>query len=92
MAVLKKWTKDPDAVLDYSIDWSTWLQTGDEIASATWTVPTGIVLDSQDESTTRTVAWLSSGTAGVNYDLGCLITTTSGRLDERTITIKVRER
>ena len=92
MAVIKKWTKDPDAVLDYSVDWGTWLQTGDKIDSATWTVPTGIVLDSQEESTTRAVAWVSGGTAGVNYTLGCLIETTSDRTDKRSITIKVRER
>ncbi|MBK8246576.1 MAG: hypothetical protein IPK85_04130 [Gemmatimonadetes bacterium] len=31
-------TKDPDAVLDYSIAWDEWLD-GDTIASATWTGP-----------------------------------------------------
>jgi hypothetical protein len=25
------WIKDPDAVLDYTVDWSAWLESGDTI-------------------------------------------------------------
>ena len=95
MSVLAKFTKDPDAVLDYGIDWSSWMHTGDELKAGTpavWTVPTGITLSSQEQTTTRAIIWLSGGTAGLNYDLACKITTVGGRVDERTITIKVRQR
>ena len=30
-------TQDPSAVLDYTIDWSQWLPSGDTITAATWT-------------------------------------------------------
>jgi hypothetical protein len=87
-----KFTKDPDAVLDYGFDWAAWLQTGETISSATWTVPTGITKTTQTENTTETVIWLSGGTAGTNYDVSCRIVTSGGRTDDRTMTIKVSER
>ena len=31
-------TKDPSAVLDYTLDWSEWLPSGDEISSSTVTI------------------------------------------------------
>ena len=33
-------TKDPDAVLDYSVDWSLWLA-GDEISTSEWILEEG---------------------------------------------------
>lgn len=87
-----KFNKDPNAVLDYGFDWSSWLQTGETISSATWTVPTGITKTSQTESTTETIVWLSGGTAGTSYDVSCRIVTSQGRTDDRTMTIKVAER
>lgn len=84
--------KDPDATLDYGLDWSGWLQDSETISTAVWTVPTGITKSSQQESSTETVIWLSGGTAGTNYNLSCKITTSSGRIDERTMTIIVRNR
>ena len=37
-------TKDPDAVLDYSVDWSLWLA-GDTISSSEWLLDDGGVLE-----------------------------------------------
>lgn len=83
--------KDPDAVLDYSVDWSAWLDT-DTIATSAWTAATGITVDSDTNSTTIATVWLSGGTAGRNYAVTNRITTAAGRTDDRTIIIKVRER
>lgn len=33
---------DPDEVLQYDVDWSDWLDTGDTIAASDWDVPAGI--------------------------------------------------
>jgi hypothetical protein len=87
-----KFTKDPNAVLDYGFDWTLWLQTGETISSSTWTVPTGLTKDTDTKTTTATVVWLSGGTAGTNYDVTCRIVTSGGRTDDRTMTIKVSER
>jgi len=83
--------KDPDAVLDYQVDWSDWLDT-DTISTSTWTVPTGITKDSDTNTTTAATIWLSGGTAGTSYNIVNHIVTAAGREDDRTIIIKVRER
>ena len=95
--------KDPSAVLDYAFDWkplthgvsgatSDWLATGETITDHTITADTGITVDSDSESDGVVTVWLSGGTAGINYKVACLITTSAGRTDERTIWIKVVER
>ncbi|MGQ9573563.1 MAG: phage fiber-tail adaptor protein [Chloroflexota bacterium] len=84
-------TKDPNAVLDYAIDWSRWLA-DDEIASSTWTIPTGLTQVSASNSTTKATIWLSGGAAGQSYTITNRITTTGGRTDERSFVISVEER
>jgi len=81
--------KDPDAVKDYQIDWSTWLGT-DTIATSTWTVPAGITKASDTKTDTTTTAWLTGGTLGTDYSLVNRITTTGLRTEDQTIVIKVR--
>jgi len=84
--------KDPSAELDYVFDWTEWLATGETITDHTITPDTGITVDSSTEDTGKVTVWLSGGTAGINYKVACLITTSAGRTDERTIWIKVEER
>lgn len=85
-------TKDPDAVLDYQIDWTAWLTGGETITTSTWTLPTGITRNSDNHTTTMTTIWLSGGTAGTKYALVNRIVTSAARTDDRTITISVKER
>lgn len=84
--------KDPDAVLDYAVDWSAWLASGETITASTWTVDTGLTKNSDTHSTTATVAWLSGGTVGVSYLCVNHITTSAGRQDDRTLTIVAHQR
>ena len=84
--------KDPDEVLDFVWDWSSWLATGETISTATVTAPTGITLDSSTNSTTTVTAWLSGGTVGQTYLLDCKIVTSSARTADRDIYIRVTER
>ena len=84
--------KDPDAVLDYAIDWSAWLPEGDTINTSTWTVPVGITADSDTHDGTSTTVWLSGGTSGENYELVNRVVTTGGRTDDRTIYVNIRQR
>lgn len=96
-------TKDSDAVLDYAFDWkplthgvsgatSDWLATGETISSYTVTAETGLTKDSDSQADGVVTVWLSGGTAGINYKVACLIATSAGRTDERTIWIKVMNR
>lgn len=84
--------KDPDAVLDYGFDWTDWLNATETITAHTITVDAGITLNSHGEDAGIVTAWISGGTAGVEYEVACRITTSEGRTDERTITLVVEQR
>ena len=84
-------TKDPNAVLDYSVDWAKWLD-GDTIATSVWTVPAGLTKVSDTNTTTKTTVWLSGGTADQSYTVTNRITTTGGRTEDRSFIVKVEER
>ena len=84
--------KDPNAVLDYFVDWTAWIATGDSIDNIAWTVPAGLTLETQTLDGAKAYAWLSGGTADQSYDVLCRITTVDGRIDDRTVSIQVREK
>jgi hypothetical protein len=92
--------KDPDATLDYKVDWSGWLQTGETIDTCVVTAETGITVEdgarapALADTDTSVVFWLSGGTAGTEYNVTCQITTDAvpARTDERTIRVVVKER
>ena len=92
MSLDTKHLKDPSAVLDWVFDWTDWLASGETITDHTITGETGITVDSSTESAGKVTVWLSGGTAGENYKVACLIETSAGRIDERTIWIKVTNR
>ena len=93
--------KDPDAKLDYPFDWraktnghgdSDWLAPNETIVSYVITVDAGLTLNSDSESNGVVVAWLSGGEVGEWYKVACKITTNMGRIDERTLHIRVENR
>jgi hypothetical protein len=85
--------KDPQAVLDYSFNWSDWLsEIGDTIASSTWTIPDGITSVSQSNTTTRATVILSGGTSGTQYTIRNHITTAGGKQDDRSMIIMIADR
>jgi hypothetical protein len=83
--------KDPDAVLDYLLDWSDWL-VNDTIATSTWSSDSGITVDSDSNTTTTTTVWLSGGTAGTDYIVTNHVVTAGAREDDRSIKIRCQER
>ena len=86
-----EFTKDPQAELDYTIDWETWLD-DDTLSTVTWTVPTGIASELEHNSTTAATIWLSGGTVETRYEVVCHIVTAAAREDDRTIGIFVSQR
>lgn len=85
--------KDPNAVLDYIIDWTTWLDdVPDTISSASVVTPVGITCNSSSISGKMVIMWISGGTAGVTYQVACRIVTVGGRTDDRSIYLKIVER
>ena len=84
--------KDPQAVLDYKVDWLSWLAAGETIATSTWTVPSGITEDSDTHDDDSATIWLSGGTAGERYTVINHIVTSDDREDDRSMLISVKNR
>lgn len=84
--------KDPDEVLDYSIDWSNRIDAGDTISTVTWSFPAGITKVSQSLAGNVATCFVSGGTEGVAYSIGCRVVTTGGRTMDETVKLKVKTR
>lgn len=81
-------TKDPGDALDYSFNWSRWLQ-GDTITAFTVTASPGIVVDSTTFTATSSTAYLSGGVEGQPYDVTHTITLASGKVKNLTMHFRV---
>lgn len=102
MPFLDTFEKDPQAKLDYVIDWQAngYLDPGESIVDSTFFLPVIpdpadlIKGDPHDETFTATTStvWLSGGTANREYRVRCRIVTSKDRTDERSITIRVVDR
>ena len=91
---MSRFRKDPDATLDYSWDWSQWLQNGETIASAQIIADVGITVGSTTTGVATVVAWLSGGTVGQTYTVTCRVTTsnTPARIDDWSIYVNIRQK
>lgn len=84
--------KDPEAVLDYTIDWSGWIASGDAITASEWTASNGLTVVEHSFNGSTTTVKVSGGVAGAHFLLTNTITTDDGRIDERTIRLKCEHR
>jgi len=84
--------KDPNSKVDYLWDWSDWLKTGDTIQTSVWTVPAGLVKESEAATTTTTTVWLSGGTLGETYLVTNRITTVQGRIEDHSMQFIIRDK
>jgi hypothetical protein len=75
--------------LDYGIDYADLLDDGETISDSTWTVPEGLTAGIAGASGSVVTQWLSGGTAGQSYDVDNVMTTSAGRVYERSIRISV---
>lgn len=90
-----RFTHDPQAVLDYYVDWSAWLGDGETITDATWAVSgnTGAAPTVDPiTSTTTPGVWVSEAALGDRLTLTCHIVTSETREDDRSITLAVVQR
>jgi hypothetical protein len=90
--VIPQYNQDPDADLDYSISWATWLaaEPGDSILESTWTTPTGLTSHDTSVQSGVAVIWLKGGELGVNYEITNHITTVQGRKNDQTIRLFIQ--
>lgn len=90
--------KDPDSTVDYSVDWASWLG-ADTISASTWLINDtlsasvdGITITATSNTTTTATAWMSGGTELTTYTFTNRITTSGGRVEDRSFTIEVRRK
>jgi hypothetical protein len=84
---------DPDARLDYTFDWTDWLDTDETITDFTVTAGTGITIDGDPTEADGVVTvWLTDGTEGTNAAVTCHVVTSAGRQDDRTFRVRVQQR
>jgi hypothetical protein len=89
--------KDPEAVLDYAIDWGAqYLGEGELLASSEWSVlpdeAGGVAVAGSDFDASVSSVKAVGGTAGRIYRLVNRIATDAGRVDERSIVLRVEDR
>ncbi|MBS3962088.1 MAG: hypothetical protein KGZ61_09715 [Sandarakinorhabdus sp.] len=88
--------KDPDAGVDYRVDWTATLDGGVTVSASVWTVdpaePSGLTVDRQAITAGSTTARLSGGIAGHVYRVGNRVTLSDGSVDERSLVVRVEER
>ena len=97
--------KDPDEILDYSVDWSRWLN-GSEIVNCKWYVndangvktelASGQVVNNiqnvfQTNTADTSTINLGLGSNNHEYKFYCRITTTTGSIGERIIRLRIKE-
>lgn len=85
--------KDPNATLDYLFDWEAWLtEVSDTIMSVDWVLSDGLTEVSSSNTTTGATIFVSGGVLDESETITCRITTAGGRIDDRTITLKIVSR
>ena len=85
------YTKDPEALLDYYIDWTAWLG-DDTIATSTWSQTGTVTLSADAVLGGVTQIWVADGTLGECCAVTNHITTTAGRADDRSLLLVIRAR
>jgi hypothetical protein len=92
-------SKDPAAKLTYTFDWSEWLEAGQTISTAVYTVaarrndPTPPTIHtSGTQSGIRTYVQLSGGQVDKVYIVSCQVTTNTGLIDKRSFRMLVEDR
>lgn len=75
--------KQPADVLDYGVDLTKWLVTGDTVSSSSAAVsPSGLTISVTNGTTSEPKVWASGGVDGTEYQITLTVVTTGGRTKE----------
>ena len=83
--------KDPQANLDYAYDWSTYLGEIFDTIAAVELLTTGVEVSNSSFDNTTVIVWVTGGTVEDTATIVCRITTVGGRVDDRTIYLKIKD-
>ncbi len=88
--------KDPEAVLDYAVDWGADYLAGDALAASSWSVspdePDGAAIAGSSFDLLVATVQVAGGEPGKIYRVTNHVTTASGREDSRSIMLRVEKR
>lgn len=84
--------KDPDAALDYTIDWTAWLADVSDSISTKTVTGNGVTIDTSSNTSNTVTAMVSGGVVGQMPSITVHIVTSGGREDDRTIYFNIKER
>lgn len=93
---MSTFTKDPDARLDFAVDWGPFLAAGETITTPVWLAPTPVtvpplVLTDAGLDGNKHVAWITGGLANRAYRVTSRITTSDTRINDQSFTIVITE-
>ena len=85
--------KDPESVMDYTIDYSNFLAAGDTINTFSFTATSGITIDSSSKAANNksVTVVLSGGTAGTTYTIKSTIVTANSTTAVKRFRVKCEE-
>ncbi|MHC2666573.1 hypothetical protein ACMA5K_24190 [Bradyrhizobium diazoefficiens] len=85
--------KDPaERRIEYAVDWTARLGAGDELATSTFELPSGLLAENAANTATVATVQISGGAAGQAYEVVNRITTAKGAELEQTIRLRVKTR
>ena len=88
--------KDPEAVLDYAVDWGAEYLSGDALLESSWSVspeePGGAAIAGSQFDLLVATVQVAAGQPGKIYRVTNHVTTVSGREDSRSIILRVEKR
>ena len=88
--------KDPQAAVDYSVDWSAGYLGARTVTASAWAVVPaevgGIVVVAEMTAPARCAATLEGGVRGHVYRVTNHVTLSDGRSDERSLVMRVEDR
>lgn len=93
MAVLNTYSKQPNDVLDYDLDYSEFLSAGDSLSNLSTAAvsPSGLTVHTPLVIGKTLKIWVQGGSAGVKYKVTVQAVTVLGRTKEDELIFRVKD-
>ena len=90
------YVKDPAAVVDYTVDWGAGYLSAETVSVSSFSIEPvesgGLAVEASSSDGQTASVTLSGGIAGHLYRVTNQISTSGGRTDERSLTIRIAQR
>ena len=88
--------KDPAASIDYAVDWGAGYLAGQTVTTSSWLAEPveddGVRIAAEIHGPTRTGATFAGGVPGNIYRVANRVTLSDGRVDERSLVLRIEQR